>query len=57
MNAFMKSIDATVLGRKTYETSLTLGAKFDSKNETFVFSRHAPPADIPLGVEFVSWCN
>ncbi|MFL5617171.1 MAG: dihydrofolate reductase family protein, partial [Gemmatimonadaceae bacterium] len=27
---------------------------FDSKSRTFVFSRHAPPADAPSGVEFVS---
>jgi len=27
MNAFMKSIDTMVLGRKTYEVSLRLGAK------------------------------
>ncbi len=54
MNAFMKTIDATVLGRKTFEASLTLRAMFDPKNKTFVFSRHAPPADIPLGVEFVA---
>ena len=54
MNAFMKSIDTKVLGRKTYEASLVLGAKFDSKKErTIVFSRHAPPSDAPSGVEFV----
>jgi dihydrofolate reductase len=54
MNAFMRSIDTKVLGRKTYEASLRLGAKFDSQSRTFVFSRHAPPADAPAGVEFVS---
>src|ERR671939_20726 len=54
MNAFMRSIDTKVLGRKTYEASLRLGAKFDSKDRTIVFSRHAPPADTPSGVEFVS---
>ena len=54
MNAFMRSIDTTVLGRKTYEASLRMGAKFDSKIRTIVFSRHAPPADVPSGVEFVS---
>ena len=53
MNAFMKSIDTKVLGRKTYDVSLRLGAKFDAKTRTFVFSRHAPPADAPPGVEFV----
>jgi dihydrofolate reductase len=55
MNAFMRSIDTTLLGRKTYEVSLRMGAKFDSKKyRTFVFSRHAPPADAPSGVEFVN---
>ena len=55
MNAFMKSIDTTVLGRKTYEVSLTLGATFDnSRGRTVVFSRHPPPADAPSGVEFLN---
>jgi dihydrofolate reductase len=54
MNDFMKTIDATVLGRKTYEVSVQLGATFDPKSPTFVFSRHAAPADVPLGVEFVN---
>jgi len=54
MNTFMKSIDTTVLGRKTYEVSLGLGAKFDARSRTIVFSRQAPPADVPSGVEFVN---
>ena len=54
MSAFMKSIDTKLLGRKTYEVSLRMGAKFDSKSRTIVFSRHAPPVDAPRGVEFVS---
>ena len=54
MNAFMRSIDTKVLGRKTYEASLRLGAKFDSTRRTIVFSRHAPPPDAPSGVEFVN---
>jgi dihydrofolate reductase len=54
MNAFMKSIDTKLLGRKTYEESLRLGAKFDSGGRTIVFSRHVPPADAPSGVEFVT---
>src|SRR5215470_8224916 len=43
MNAFMRSIDTKLLGRKTYEVSLRMGAKFDSKSRTIVFSRNAPP--------------
>ena len=54
MNTFMRSIDTKLLGRKTYEVSLRMGAAFDSKTRTIVFSRHAPPADAPSGVEFVS---
>jgi dihydrofolate reductase len=53
MNAFMRSIDTKLLGRKTYEMSLRMGAKFDSKRY-IVFSRHPPPADAPSGVEFVN---
>lgn len=54
MNAFMRSIDTKLLGRKTYEVSVRMGAKFDSKERTIVFSRHPRPVDAPPGVEFVS---
>jgi len=55
MGAFVKSIDTKLLGRKTYEASLRMGATFDAtKGRTVVFSRHAPPPDAPSGVEFVS---
>ncbi len=54
MNAFMKTIDTTVFGRKTYEVSLRMGATFDSKSRSIIFSRQAPPADAPSGVEFVN---
>jgi dihydrofolate reductase len=53
MGAFTKSIDTKLIGRKTYEVSLRLGAKFDSKNPTIVFSRHSAPA-MPEGVDFVN---
>ena len=52
--AFMQSIDTKLIGRKTYEMSLRLGAKFASKERTIVFSRHPPPADVPQGVEFAT---
>jgi dihydrofolate reductase len=52
MGAFMKSIDTMVFGRKTYEASLRLGGKFDSKGRYVVFSHHARPADAPSVVEF-----
>src|SRR5438128_50577 len=54
MNAFMRSVDTKVLGRKTYDVSLRLGAKFDSQSRNIVFSGHPPPADAPSGVEFVN---
>ena len=53
MNAFMKTIDTKVLGRKTYEISLELGAKFDAKNPAVVFSRQPPPKNLPAGVDWV----
>jgi dihydrofolate reductase len=54
MNAFMKSIDTMLLGRKTYDWSRRMGAKFDSTSRNIVFSRRAPPADAPSGVEFAN---
>ena len=53
MGTFVAATDAKILGRKTYEESLRLGAKFDGKTKTYVFSStmtNAPSA----GVEFVS---
>ena len=54
MGDFTKLVDTKLLGRKTYEKSLRLGGRFDARSRYLVFSRHAPPADIPSGVEFVS---
>jgi dihydrofolate reductase len=55
MGAFMKTIDTQLLGRKTYDVSLRLGAKFDdAKIRTIVFSRGKPPSEVPRGVEFTS---
>ena len=54
MNAFMRTIDTEVLGRKTYDAALALGGKFDTKSRHIVFCRQPPPADAPPGVEFVS---
>ena len=52
IDAFVQSIDTKVLGRKTYEASLRMGAKFDPKGRTIVFSRHPRPKDAPPTVEF-----
>ena len=54
IDAFTRTIDTKVFGRKTYEASLRLGARFDSKTRNIVFSRHAAPVDAAVGVEF---CN
>jgi dihydrofolate reductase len=53
INDFMRTIDTKLLGRKTYDASLSMGATFDPKNPTIVFSRR-PPREIPPGVEFAS---
>ena len=52
IEAFMQSIDTKVLGRKTYEASLRMGAKFDTQRRTIVFSHHPRPKDAPPTVEF-----
>ena len=55
IEAFMRSVDTMLIGRKTYEVSLTLGGAFDAKHgRHIVFSRHPPPPDAPSGVEFTS---
>ena len=55
MGDFMKSIDTKLIGRKTFEMSRRMGATFDAKKgRTIVFSRQAPPADAPSGVEFAT---
>jgi dihydrofolate reductase len=51
MGRFMQSIDTKLLGRKTYDLSLRMGAKFDRH---YVFSRQPPPASAPIGVEFIN---
>ncbi len=53
MDRFMKSIDTKLLGRKTFEMSRRLGARFDT-GRTLVFSRQPRPTDAPQAVEFVS---
>jgi dihydrofolate reductase len=51
---FIASIDAKVLGRKTFDLSMKMGAKFDTTTPHYVLSRHPPPKSLPPGVEFVS---
>lgn len=55
MGEFMKTVDTKVLGRKTYEEALKLGATFEGKDgRTIVFSHQAPPPGTRRSVEFVN---
>src|SRR3977135_2721845 len=54
MPAFMRSVDARLLGRKTFDLSVEMGAPFTADDRHYVFSRQAAPASLPAGVEFVS---
>ncbi len=51
---FERSTDAKILGRKTFDRSLELGARFRADAVHYVFSRQRPPASLPPGVQFVS---
>ena len=51
MDKFVQSIDTKILGRKTYEWSRRMGAKFEGPNQYFVFSCSI---GLPQGVEFLS---
>ena len=54
LSEFERSIDTKLLGRKTYDISLQLGAKFDSKTRYYVFSQRPPSTPVSAGVEFVT---
>lgn len=51
---FSRSIDAKILGRKTFDLSVKMGANFSADNVHYVFSRRPPPASVPAGVQFVT---
>jgi dihydrofolate reductase len=51
---FSRSIDAKILGRKTFDLSVKMGASFRADNLHYVFSRRPPPASMPAGVQFVT---
>jgi dihydrofolate reductase len=51
---FELSIDAKILGRKTFDWSLQMGARFGGDTVHYVFSRQSPPASVPAGVKFVT---
>ena len=51
---FERSTDAKILGRKTFDRSLQMGARFSAHAVHYVFSRRTPPASVPAGVHFVT---
>ena len=52
---FARSVDAKILGRKTFDASVAMGARFSEKHEThYVFSRRPPRAPVVAGVHFVT---
>ena len=51
---FERSIDAKILGRKTFDWGLAMGAPYGAGGVHYVFSRRPPPATVPAGVEFVT---
>ena len=51
---FSRSIDAKILGRKTFDLSVKMGASFNADNVHYVFSRRPPPESVPAGVRFVT---
>jgi dihydrofolate reductase len=60
MNAFYKSIDTILWGRKTCDMALEFVRKgvsqsaFDTGVKNYVFSRGVKPAEVPAAVEFVN---
>jgi len=51
---FSRSVDAKILGRKTFDLSVKMGARFSSDDVHYVFSRRPPSAPAPTGVRFVT---
>jgi dihydrofolate reductase len=51
---FSRSIDAKILGRKTFDLSVKMGARFSTDDVHYVFSRRPPSAPAPTGVHFVT---
>jgi len=60
MDAFYKSIDTILWGRKTFEMALEFqkqgvpGSAFDTRMKNYVFTRTLPASAAPKGVEFIS---
>jgi dihydrofolate reductase len=60
MEAFYKSIDTILWGRKTYDVALEFqrkgvpGSAFDRKIKNYVFTRTLLQSDAPAGIKFVN---
>jgi dihydrofolate reductase len=60
LNAFYKSIDTILWGRKTFDMALgfqkqgILGSAFDTSVKNYVFTHTLPKSAAPVGVEFVN---
>ena len=53
MPKFTRTVDAKILGRKTFDLSVKLGARFSANDPHYVFSRGKLPSSAPRGVHFV----
>jgi dihydrofolate reductase len=53
MDEFQASIDAVLLGGRTYREAVARGGGFGRKTRSYVFT-HSPPATAPPGIEFVN---
>ena len=51
---FSRTIDAKILGRKTFDLSVKMGATFSADDMHYVFSRRSVPKSVPVGVQFVA---
>jgi dihydrofolate reductase len=51
---FERSVDAKILGRKTFDRSLEMGARFGADSLHYVFSRQPRRATMRPGVHFVT---
>jgi dihydrofolate reductase len=51
---FMRTVDAKILGRKTFDFSVKMGARLSAKDMHYVFSRQPAPRSVPAGVRFVT---